>query len=628
VKRSWLAGVLVVMGIATPVWAAEAAVPAELLLFTQEELTVTATRRAKPVTEAPSATTVITREEIHRSGIWHVPDLLRRVVGVDVAQTTAGHSEVNIRGLNKPLSPRTLVLVDGRTVYINGQGFIPWEAIPLQVEDIDRIEIVKGPVQALYGSPALSGVINIITRSPFDMKGVELYQRFGNRFLHEDLIQGAQLSDTVGYKMGFGWKEWDAFKDVDKDAVDEATWTGAVSKKLGDMGQATLSSGFSRGEFDILTSDGTGSGPMKNRTEFIKANTEIGDFHAQYFWNRYQFNVLSVNLDEDLTINTHDLDLSYQHAVGPHTLLGGVGARYEQMDSNIFNPDGTKTETMWDLFLQDEWQLLEPLTWYGTIRLDRHPVSKYNIAYRTSLVFEPIENQVLWATIGRTFRNPTFSESKIDLTFPTIVNSFASSRPIGNEALNAENMESYEVGYRSLWAKRVKLEASLFNSRFDDIIQGVAGTPGLITEAPFQNQGRIYTTGAELSTEIFVCPWLTTFASYTFQDLEREDGAPEDDLSPPHKATLGFDSTYKKFSGELFMQYVDHTEASSARQGQSNPEGKVAPYWWTSLRLGYAVNENAELALTVINLFHDVHREEAAASELGSRIIVEANLKF
>lgn len=626
-KTTWLVGALVVWGMITPVWAVEA-VPAELLLFTQEELAVTATRRAKPVTQSPSATTVITREEIHRSGLWHIPDILRRVAGVDVTQTTAGHSEVNVRGLNKALSARTLVLVDGRTVYINGQGFIPWEAIPLQIEDIERIEIVKGPVQALYGSPALSGVVNIITRSPFDVDGVELTQRFGNRFLHEDLLQGAMLTETIGYKMGFGWKEWDAFKTTDKDAVDEATWTGTLGMKLGDQGQATLSSGFSRGEFDLLTSDATGIGPMRNRTQFIKANTELGDFHAQYFWNRYQFNVSSVNIDEDLTLNTHDVDFSYQRAFGPHVLLGGAGARYEQLGSNIFLPDQTKTEVMWDLFLQDEWQLLERLAWYGTIRLDRHPVSQYNIAYRSSLVYEPVDDQVVWATIGRTFRNPTFSESKIDFTFPTIVNPIASSRPIGNEALNAENMQSYEVGYRSLWANRVKVEANVFHNRFDDIIQGIAGTPGLITEAPFQNKGRIYTTGTELSSEVFLLPWLTTFASYTFQDVEREDGAPEDDLSPPHKATLGFNSTYRGFSGELFMQYVDVTKAPAARTGQANPEGKVAPYWWSSLRLGYAVHENAELALTIVNLFHDFHREHAASAELGSRILVEANLKF
>src|SRR3989338_5114247 len=240
VKKMWLASLLIVsMGILPQsAWAqvvAQAAPPAELLLFTQEELAVTATRTSKPVSETPSATSVITHEEIKRSGLTHIPDILRRVPGVDVTTTTAGHSDVNIRGLNKALSARTLVLVDGRTVFINGQGFIPWEAIPISIRDIERIEVVKGPVQALYGSPALSGVINIITRSPFDVSGVELTHRYGGqRFLTEDLIHGGRLSEELAYKMTAGWKEWDAFEGTNDDAVDAFTWTGALAKKLGD----------------------------------------------------------------------------------------------------------------------------------------------------------------------------------------------------------------------------------------------------------------------------------------------------------------------------------------------------------------------------------------------------------
>ena len=613
--------------------AAQPPVAGELLLFTQEELAVTATRTTKPISESPSSTTVITRDDIMRSGLWHIPDLLRRVPGVDVASTTAGQSEVNIRGLNKALSARTLVLVDGRTVFVNGQGFTPWEALPLLIDDVDRIEVVKGPVQALYGSPALAGVVNVITRSPFDVNGVEVTQRYGSQhLLQETVVQGARLSDSLAYKIAGGWKEWDAFEGVNKDAVDQATGTAAVEWRPQDGTRVGVSAGLSDGDFDLLTSDATGVGPMEHRTEFTELNLQHEGFRAQYFWNRYTFNVTTSNLDEDLTINSHDVDVSQQITAGPHTLLGGVGARFEQIDSNLFRPFAeTKTETTWDMFAQDEWHLCGPLTWYGTVRVDRHPITDFNVAYRTSLLYEPVENHVMWGTIGRTFRNPTFSESKIDLTFGVLDTPGVSTRSIGREDLKAETMQSYELGYRSRWFDRLKLDTSVFYNRLNHAIgtSTVDFDPlTLTTTTMFLNEGRANILGTEIGAEVLVLPWLTSFASWSYQDVQRLKDLTEHDVSPAHKATLGFTSTYGKLSGELFLQFVDVAEAPGDRGGLADAPGEIKSFWWSSARLGYTINDHATLALVVYNLLHDVHREHPAGQELGTRILAQATVKF
>jgi len=181
--KFWRSIGIVLIGLSgmSPLGWAEEPLSAELALFTKEELVITPTRTERGISEVPSATTVITSEEIRRSGLLHLPDILRRVAGVDVASDTASQSEVNIRGLNiEQLSPRTLVLVDGRTVFINAHGFTDWESIPLVLEDIERIEVVRGPVEALYRSPALSGVINIITKDPRAINKTALSQTYGN----------------------------------------------------------------------------------------------------------------------------------------------------------------------------------------------------------------------------------------------------------------------------------------------------------------------------------------------------------------------------------------------------------------------------------------------------------------
>ena len=137
----------------------------------QIEVVVTASKHGQKITEAPAAVTVLTSDDIQASGAVSVADVFRRVPGLDFIQISARDYNINARGFNGALSRRLLVLVDGRSVYLDLMGFTLWDTLPVSLDEIERIEVVRGPGSALYGANASSGVVNIITKAPDALEG-------------------------------------------------------------------------------------------------------------------------------------------------------------------------------------------------------------------------------------------------------------------------------------------------------------------------------------------------------------------------------------------------------------------------------------------------------------------------
>src|SRR5579864_2295344 len=176
-----------------PAWAADAD-PFEF--FQEEAKVVTAARREQPVDEVPAAVDVITAEEIKASGAVNLWDLLRYRPGMNVIDghttTSANRGIVSIRGFAEEYTRNVLVLVDGRKVYSAESGGAYWDQLPVQMQDIERIEIIRGPNAALYGSGAGLGVINILTKKPSGKTSAALDEQGGNR----DTVQSAESVDA------------------------------------------------------------------------------------------------------------------------------------------------------------------------------------------------------------------------------------------------------------------------------------------------------------------------------------------------------------------------------------------------------------------------------------------------
>src|SRR5574340_1210705 len=135
----------------------------ELELLKEEETVSIASRYEQPISQAPSNVYVSTDEDIRQSGAIDLPTILRRIPGIEVMQMTGADFNVSARGDNQPFANKMLVMVDGRSIYLDVQGIVYWKSIPVTLPEIKRIEVLKGPAAAMYGFNAFDGVINIIT---------------------------------------------------------------------------------------------------------------------------------------------------------------------------------------------------------------------------------------------------------------------------------------------------------------------------------------------------------------------------------------------------------------------------------------------------------------------------------
>ncbi len=154
-----------------PLAPAEPVLAEELELMKEEETVSIASRYEQPISQAPSNVYVIADEDIRHSGATDIPTVLRRIPGLEVMQTTGADFNVSVRGDNQLQANKLLVMIDGRSIYVDNSGLLHWKLLPVTLPEIKRIEVLKGPVSAVYGFNAFDGIINIITKSPEEMRG-------------------------------------------------------------------------------------------------------------------------------------------------------------------------------------------------------------------------------------------------------------------------------------------------------------------------------------------------------------------------------------------------------------------------------------------------------------------------
>ncbi|HMW87493.1 MAG TPA: TonB-dependent receptor plug domain-containing protein, partial [Nitrospira sp.] len=193
------------------------AVPAnnDLELLKEEETVSIASRYEQPISQAPSNVYVVTDEDIRQSGATDLPTVLRRIPGLEVMQMTGADFNVSARGDNQPFANKMLVMVDGRSIYLDVQGNVFWKSLPVTLPEIKRIEVLKGPASAMYGFNAFDGVINIITKSPEEMKGTTLQFGGGEQGTISSAAIQAGTVGKFGYRLSIGRDQTQQWRDGD-----------------------------------------------------------------------------------------------------------------------------------------------------------------------------------------------------------------------------------------------------------------------------------------------------------------------------------------------------------------------------------------------------------------------------
>ncbi len=511
-----------------------------------EEQVVSASARGSSELKAPASLTVISGDEIRLSGAVTVPEILRRVPGVDVAEMNPSDTNVSIRGFNRRIANKVLVLVDGRSVYQDFLGATFWPLIDVSIQDISRIEVIRGPGSALYGTNAFAGVVNIITRTGEDVNGVRADVSAG---AHNTTLANVTVGGKAGkltYRTTLAYDHADKWtKDVADGRVDLPSQFPQPDRSREvqradmsvtyDFGKTQVTGG---GAFDNLATEIVPLGALRTfatlgNSGFARLEVDSGDTKVKAFYNGLRLSTgpeywPSGVQSLDATVRSDVFDLSGQtgfdfHGMGTHHLTVGAGYRFKSVQWGYLaaRADGAPYhENQFNLFLQEDWQISRKVSFSFSYRVDRdsllyqEDVTAAGLVQspRATLLYEPVSDHVFRVTIGSAFREPTFLESYIDL-LSSIPNQPAMGvRFQGSPALRPEQMLQAEVGYRAR-VRNFQPDVVVYAERVQNLITDGAlrlpANPGqavdpatgqyVIGYTGFQNEpGSYFGVGAEI----------------------------------------------------------------------------------------------------------------------------------
>jgi outer membrane receptor protein involved in Fe transport len=531
-----------------------------------EERVVTASRRAQSSLEAPNATTVITAEDIRLSGATSLVELLRRVPGADVMTMGVGSANFSLRGFNQRIANKVLVLVDGRSEYQDFLGMTLWSSIPIGLEEIDRIEVIRGPGSALYGANAMLGVVNIITRAPgTGRRQITATAGGGNTAAGSFVSYGA--AGGMRYRLAVGYGQMDKWsRDFGDDRPDMrlnepdpdigfrgARGSVATEYTFAPGLELALSTGVHRFATELYPLGTLRNFFMDGLGAYGKADATLGPVKLKAFWNHVdadagpQYEPIGqrslVTHVSSHVFNGEALFSKGFQLGGEHLLNVGVEGRLKRVTWAYLGDQ--KEEFHAAAFVQDEWRPVKPLRLVASYRVDRHPLlaeGQPGLAHspRVSAVFIPLEGHAFRASGASAFREPTFLESYTDLLVPAPGVPGASALTQGSRTLKPERMVAFEIGYRGeAPTLGIDWDVALYQNTVTNLIgvSPVQRLPAgesfhepsgtyLVGRSTFQNEQDTYTSrGAELGVSLAPIDGLGVKVSTAFQKVSSDDEA-------------------------------------------------------------------------------------------------------
>jgi len=577
-----------------------------------EEEVVSASRFAESPLDAPNSTTIITQQDIRLSGLTNVSELIRRVAGVEVMQLTPGQIDVGIRGLNQRHANKVLFLVDGRSIRLDFlatpfPSYIPWN-----VEDIERIEVIRGPAAALYGADAFSGIVNIILKRPGQGESY-ITGRGGSYQTVRGVASVSARTDAFGLRVSGGYERTLNHADVvGRERVDTSVYEDYDDPAVGleriffsAEGRIDLGEGYVARLGTAVSARGRGTIHGVSRQRQIGAeDVTLAQSHVtlttpfglglRTYWTRFSTTVdlwdqppavlpTTGHLDRSDVVDT---ELSYNrrfHLGVDHNFAVGVGHRFKQVEWDWLELPKI-TENHFFGYLQDALQLTSTLRATLSFRIDRHPLlDGLQFSPRGSLVWRFLEGQALRLTAGTAFRSPSFVESYLQFANRVSLRG-VTAYGSGNRNLNPERIFSAEVGYANQATDYFALEVNAYyNLVFDQIVLSSIDTFRLQDFGPngptardgdplagYQPDLRAYPLGqlqfnneptnfqqfgGELGARVFPIDGLDLYANYAIHRTEAVDEA-QLRANDPIRAQDDRTSTHKVNAGVQFRSSI------------------------------------------------------------------------
>lgn len=604
------------------------AVREEFALFAAEEVITTAAKHEQKLIEAPSAVSVISREEIQAMGLTSLADILRIVPGIEVYEISPGYPVVGFRGQTNETNDLVVVLLDGREVNNPALGTTFYSALPVSPLEIERIEIIRGPGSSLYGANAFSGVINIITQSEKAadriVSGYGGGGNGGHPILGTFLRAGGFLQAKNHYYVSGGYQQ-EAFWSTRLGNAQAVGYGRAQFQRRFDQeGKIALSleGGVDSGNWDYffpLSAVG-----MSGQEYFARLGFRGYGLSTQLYWNRLNGNMKFIDPDlETLTrhiqvpLNTDVLDLSlqYDYDFGRWSrLITGGNFRINQFQSYEFEPN-KKQENDYGGFIQDEIRPLNPLILTLGVRYDGSDTIKERTpSPRASATYILKQDQALRASFGQAFRKPSFLQYGMRIRgLQDAVPPVPISEPVVESY--TQKVQAYELGYSGKFMNRFKTGLDLYYNLYRDLIAFD------LSHNEFSNwkqNSKTYAVGGELSLEVGINKYLSSIANYSFNQIYSDYSNPELGIAkgtqlkeaPVHKANLALNLKWHSLSSRLSFHYYGERTISDFRTLDipstmvdiQNPV-KVSAFYLVNLRIAYSLwRDRLELGLTMQDL--------------------------
>ena len=622
----------------------------ELELIKEEETVSIASRYEQPISQAPSNVYVITDEDIRHSGATDLPTVLRRVPGLEVMQMNGADFNVSARGNNQTSANKMLVLVDGRSIYIDTQAHVYWKAIPVTLPEIQRIEVLMGPASAVYGFNAFDGIINIITKSPEEMRGTTLQFGGGELGTITSAAVQAGTMGKLGYRVSIGRDQNQQWRNRDALSFRDHKFNIQTEYGLPNTSKLVVSGGL----VDVNRLDGpttsTVVGIERPALSYGHVSYERPNFFMRAFWNGFDttadinihpflapfLQITDRNGSPTAVLRGNTYNAEAQHALDFGTtnrLTYGFNYRHNTLSSNFIS--GFSREDRMGIYLQDEWKPVQTLTVVAGARYDLdtfiHPI----ISPRVALLFTPIPDHTFRVTVSVAYRPPTLFETNAESQI------FITGSPVpgmnrGSTGLNPEEIVSYEAGYQGWYFKhRLRTRVNLFLNHISNLIN--FRSIGLVVTPINSGEADIY--GGEAGIDFLATRWLTGFANYSYQEIGQTFTDTTRRGAPRFKINAGLRGEWDNgLSGEIALHHVGAaTYPVNTAFSQFAPLGGFSPpservdsynllnlrvafkFWQEKAEAGYM--RDAEVAISVFNALNDTHKEHPLGDTIGSRVM-------
>ena len=490
---------------------------------------ISASKKAESLSTAPAAIFVITGEDIRRGGFSSVPDALRTVPGLYVVQQSSHVWLVTARGFSNEYNDKMLVLIDGRLVYSPTFGGVFWDVQDPPLEDIDRIEVIRGPAGTLWGADAMNGVINIITKDAAKTQGPLVSTSAGvNEGYAGRVRYGGKIGENFAYRIYGSSNDW----------LPTVNTLGAENYDAWSISQGGTRFDWAASGKDSVTFDGAGysgrirdvaavftptsvAAALEDSSGVVKGGHLLGDWkHA--FSDRSNLDALGYcdwsdrisSIDTEYR-GTCDIEVQHRYSITPrHTLTWGGSILttgdnwYETFSLRIEPP--YRRDTTYSAFLQYDVMLVpDKLRLIAGSKFEHNPYTGFEYQPQIRAVWTPNQQHTLWAAASRAVRTP----NRIDEGLLDRIAQVNPSPPppefllySGDSSVKSEILHAYELGYRYEWKQKFSLDATAYYNDYD----GLAGlsAPGapIVNPSPFFldlpinviNEGASQTHGLEL----------------------------------------------------------------------------------------------------------------------------------